>query len=50
MVGWVTLGKVSGMDERKVLALIFDKMDNFRGGIANCDTLIDNMNLSYGEE
>jgi len=28
MVGWVTAGKVSGGDEREVLALIFGKMDN----------------------
>jgi hypothetical protein len=39
MIGWVTAGKVSGGDERKVLALIVARLNNFIGGIENCDTI-----------
>jgi hypothetical protein len=34
MIGWVTAGKVSGGDERKVLAVIIAGLNNFIGGIA----------------
>jgi hypothetical protein len=48
MVGWVTAGKVSGMDEREVLQEIVAGLNKFMGGIANCDTI--KQNLSYGKE
>jgi hypothetical protein len=39
MIGWVTLGKVSGIAESKVLTGIVAGLNNFMGGITFCDTI-----------